>query len=322
MRGKLSHPDRPPTGSPGVHEENDRPVERGMRARAASLSLSLAFPLALALAFAMPACQAQDPENDPIAKATSEGAGPDDAPFVWPEDPSHPVLELQVTLPDSDGRILIELMPELAPATVVDVIELANEGFYDGTTFHRVIPGFMIQGGDPNSRDRDPTNDGTGAPGRPLHDEFGDAPFVRGVVGMGNKGRVDSTSTQFFIMHGDDTNLDGRYTAIGRVIHGLDLVDDITRVAIDRAGRWGQKDRPIENVVIASVRTIGQVAAVRADLEGSTGNGSDDGVRDRKGQQLAANEPPSTEPPRSPRSSSPPAASANDDWEALEAMGR
>ncbi|MCP4495931.1 MAG: peptidylprolyl isomerase, partial [Phycisphaeraceae bacterium] len=128
-------------------------------------------------------------------------------------------------------------MPELAPATVVNVIELANEGFYDGTTFHRVIPGFMIQGGDPNSRDRDPTNDGKGAPGRTLHDEFGQSPFVRGVVGMGNKGRRDSTGTQFFIMQADNRGLDGHYTPIGRVLSGIALVDDITQTAIDRTGR-------------------------------------------------------------------------------------
>ena len=174
------------------------------------------------------------------ASARAEAAATEE-PFAWPVDPSHPVLEIEIESSASNGRILIELMPELAPATVVQVIELANEGFYDQTTFHRVIPGFMIQGGDPNSRDRDPTNDGRGPTGRPLHDEFGETPFVRGVVGMGNKGRQDSTSTQFFIMHDDNQELNGRYTAVGRVLAGMEVVDDITRVPIDRIGRTARR---------------------------------------------------------------------------------
>ena len=141
-----------------------------------------------------------------------------------------------------------------------------QNGYYDGTTFHRVIPGFMIQGGDPKSRDRDPSNDGTGG-GDPLPDEFTAAPYLRGVVGMGNRGRSDSTSAQFFIMHADNRNLDGRYNTIGRVLDGMDFVDEITRVAIDHVGRWGPRDRPIENVRILSVRPVGQVAAIRSAME-------------------------------------------------------
>lgn len=187
--------------------------------------------------------------------------------FAWPADPSHPVIEVQVATPEQEGTILIELMPELAPATVVNVIDLANEGYYDGTTFHRVIPGFMIQGGDPKSRDRDPTNDGTGGGENPLPDEFSSAPYLRGVVGMGNRGRSDSTSAQFFIMHAENRNLDGRYNTIGRVLAGMEFVDEITRVAIDRSGRWGPKDRPIKNVTIQRVRPVGQVAAFRSAMQ-------------------------------------------------------
>ena len=80
------------------------------------------------------------------------------------------MIEIQVETPEQSGTILVELMPELAPTTVVNVIDLAADGYYDGTTFHRVIPGFMIQGGDPRSRDRDPTNDGTGGTENPPPD--------------------------------------------------------------------------------------------------------------------------------------------------------
>jgi len=195
--------------------------------------------------------------------------------FEWPTDPSHPVVELTVEGAGIAGQILIELMPELAPSSVVAVAELASDGYYDGTTFHRVIPGFMIQGGDPNSRDRDPTNDGTGRPGRSLPDEFSDAPFLRGVVGMGNKGRINSASTQFFIMQSDKQNLDGRYNAIGRVIQGMDVIDRIAAVSTDLTGRWGPKDRPIENIVITQARPVGQVAAIRQALELEATSGAD-----------------------------------------------
>ena len=253
----------------------------------------------------------------PSVTRTRNTTAGDDVAFGWPEDPGHPVLGIDITLPNSTGRILIELVPELAPASVAAIIELANDGFYDGTTFHRVIPGFMIQGGDPNSRDRDPTNDGRGASGRSLHDEFGPAPFVRGVVGLGNKGRENSSSTQLFIMHADNENLDGRYTVVGRVLHGMELVDAITRVPIDRSGRWGAKDRPIENVVMTRVRTVGQLAAVKASLESETEASNDEPSRlvAAEADASAREEPASRHaPPASPGS--------NDDWQRLEASGR
>lgn len=256
-------------------------------------------------------------ESPPSITRTQNQAPDDNASFSWPDDPGHPVLGIDVESADSTGRILIELIPELAPATVSAIIELADEGFYDGTTFHRVIPGFMIQGGDPNSRDRDPTNDGRGDPGQPLQDEFGQAPFVRGVVGLGNKGRENSTSTQFFIMHADNENLDGRYTAIGRVLHGMELVDEITQVAIDRSGRWGPKDRPIENVVLSRVRTIGQLAAVKASLEPELEPSSE------LASKLVAAEPAASSREEPTSQTAPPAsAGSNDDWERLEASGR
>ena len=206
-------------------------------------------------------CNRVEMENEPVVEA------PTAVGFEWPDDPSHPILTLEIENAAINGAdrsreeglrtgkrtIEIELMPELAPVTVAQVIDLAKDGYYDGTTFHRVIPGFMIQGGDPNTRDRDPNNDGNGDPSVRIDDEFGDASFVRGVVGMGNLGRSNSTGSQFFIMHADNRSLDGRYTVIGRVVSGIDVVDEITRVTIDRIGRWGPKNRPIENVLMKRV---------------------------------------------------------------------
>ena len=179
-----------------------------------------------------------------------------DAPFAWPDDPDPPVVRIEVEGPEIEGAIEIELMAALAPKTVAQVLEWADAGFYDGTTFHRVIEGFMVQGGDPKSRDRIPGNDGQGGPGFTLPDEFSDAPYLRGVVGMGNQGRKDSSGSQFFIMHADHRDLDGRYTAIGRVRSGMEIVDAMVRVEIDKVGRWGPKDRPIENVVMRRVRRV------------------------------------------------------------------
>ena len=95
-------------------------------------------------------------------------------------------------------------------------------------------------------------------------DEFGGAPFERGVVGIANTGRKDSNSTQFFILHQDSRYLDGRYTVIGRVVDGMDVVDEITQVTTDKVGRWGPKDRPIENVVMKTVQLSGQLGALIA----------------------------------------------------------
>ena len=182
--------------------------------------------------------------------------------FEWPVDPAHQVLTIQIESPAVAGEIHIELMPELAPLSVAEITDLAGDGFYDGTTFHRVIRDFMIQGGDHKSRDRDPTNDGKGGRTTPLVDEFGEAPFERGVVGIANTGRKDSNSSQFFILHKDSRYLDGRYSVIGRVVDGMDVVDEITQVATDKLGRWGPKDRPIENVVMKSVQLTGQIGAL------------------------------------------------------------
>ena len=246
MRGKLSHPLRPLSRPGPAFDPPSFPVT--------GILAGLLFATLLGCEIGGPA----DREDTAVAEP---------AAFDWPADPTHPVLELSIASPDTSGRIQIELMPELAPETVARIVSLAEDGYYDGTTFHRVIPGFMIQGGDPNTRDRNPDNDGMGGFDEAIPDEFGEAPFLRGVVGMGNRGIEGSTSAQFFIMHADNRSLDGRYNAVGRVLDGLPVLDRITHASIDRLGRWGPKDRPIENVVIERARIVGEVAAVRAAME-------------------------------------------------------
>lgn len=188
--------------------------------------------------------------------------------FSWPTGPN-PHVTLHVA---GKGDIEIELYPQLAPRSVEAFIELAKQGFYDGTTFHRVLPGFMIQGGDPLSKDEDPSNDGMGDAEQRLPDEFSDAPHLRGVVSLANRGRDNSASCQFFIVHADSQRLDGKHTAIGRVVDGMDVVDAISEVEIDRYGRWGKRHRPLQDVVISGV-TVSESAGTTAESAATSGVG-------------------------------------------------
>ena len=174
------------------------------------------------------------------------------APASVPEPPpgTLPMAVLQVR---DRGEIRVELLSHKAPKTVENFIKLAESGFYDGTTFHRVIPGFMIQGGDPNSRDRDPRNDGLGGPGYTIADEPNDEPQRRGVVSMANTGMPHSAGSQFFILVADAPQLAGHYTAFGRVVGGIAVADAIVGVERDVYGRYGPPDRPRSDVVIEKV---------------------------------------------------------------------
>jgi peptidyl-prolyl cis-trans isomerase B (cyclophilin B) len=130
---------------------------------------------------------------------------------------------------EKGGEIVIELFPADAPKTVENFVMLARKGFYDGTTFHRVEPRFVVQGGDPQSRTLPPGDRrlGTGGPGYTIKAEFNKRPFDRGVVGMARSRDPDSAGSQFYIMLGRAQHLDGQYTAFGRVVRGLDVVDSI-----------------------------------------------------------------------------------------------
>ncbi len=142
-----------------------------------------------------------------------------------------------VTITMQNGKqIKIELYPEIAPKTVANFEKLVKEGFYNGLTFHRVIPGFMIQGGCP-------LGTGTGGPGYQIQGEFAangvknDLKHVRGVISMARAMDPNSAGSQFFIMHMDAPHLDGQYAAFGKVIEGMDVVDEIAAVETDFADK-------------------------------------------------------------------------------------
>jgi peptidyl-prolyl cis-trans isomerase B (cyclophilin B) len=144
------------------------------------------------------------------------------------------------------GDITVELDAQQAPKTVANFVKLAKAGFYDGLTFHRIIPGFMIQGGDP-------TGVGNGGSDKTIKGEFSEngventISHVRGVISMARKDPMDSASSQFFITNADSAYLDGKYAAFGRVTSGMDVVDKISAVPT------GEADRPDTPVVIESI---------------------------------------------------------------------
>ena len=144
------------------------------------------------------------------------------------------------TMKTSEGDIRIELFDEDAPETVANFRKLAEDGFYDGLTFHRVIPDFMVQGGCPEGT-------GTGGPGYMFDDEFNDHKVVRGALAMANAG-PNTNGSQFFIVTADSCpHLDGKHTVFGQVTDGMDVVDAISAVATD------QRDSPLEPVGIAAL---------------------------------------------------------------------
>ena len=136
---------------------------------------------------------------------------------------AHAVIET------SKGEIEIEFLPDKAPGHVKNFLKLAGKGFYDGTTFHRVIPGFMIQGGCPNTKDAQGSkaSHGTGGPGYNIDAEFNDTTHARGVVSMARAQDPNSAGSQFFVCVSDSTFLDGQYSAFGKVVRGMEVADAI-----------------------------------------------------------------------------------------------
>lgn len=164
-------------------------------------------------------------------------------PVPAPPEGQNPVATIEM----QDGqKIVIELYPDIAPNTVYNFISLANQGFYDGLIFHRVVPGFMIQGGDPNGN-------GTGGPGYAIKGEFtsnghkNHLKHTRGVISMARGDSLDSAGSQFFIMLADADHLDNAFASFGKVTEGMDVVDGIAAQEI------GQNDKPVTDQVMKKV---------------------------------------------------------------------
>ena len=147
------------------------------------------------------------------------------------------------------GKIKIKLLPEIAPETVRNFITLTKSSFYDGTLFHRVIPKFMIQGGDPNTKESDKRVWGQGGPGYNLKAEFSSRSHLRGIVSMARSTDPDSAGSQFFIVTSDSTFLDRQYTVFAEVVEGLEIADKI--VNLPRDGN----DCPLEEAKMLRITT-------------------------------------------------------------------
>lgn len=187
--------------------------------------------IVLVLACVLAACGNEEPkENDTTADYAKDVK-------------ENPIVTITM---ENDKQIQMELYPKVAPNTVANFIALAEAGKYDGLTFHRVIPDFMIQGGDPSG-------DGTGGPGYTIDGEFTDNDFEnslkheRGVVSMARAGDPNSAGSQFFIMVADNAQLDGQYASFGKVTEGMDVVDEIVAVETDGA------DKPTTDQVMKKV---------------------------------------------------------------------
>ena len=140
------------------------------------------------------------------------------------------------------GKIEMELFADKAPGHVKNFKDLAKKGFYDGTIFHRVIPGFMIQGGDPNTKSDDRATHGMGGPGHSIQAEFNDTPHKRGILSMARSQNPNSAGSQFFIVVKKSSFLDGKYTAFGKVLSGMAVADQIVNAPRDK------RDNPDERI--------------------------------------------------------------------------
>ncbi len=213
--------------------------------------------LAAAAWYFLPSPSAAPGAPSPAATSTTRAAATttDDRANLPPMNENN-ATTTRVRLSTSAGDIVLELYTGQTPITAGNFIKLAKEGYYDGTKFHRVIDGFMLQGGDPLTKDDSQSARwGTGGPGYTIEDEFvAGLSNVRGTISMANTGAPKTGGSQFFINLVDNTNLDfdkppmtSRHPVFGRVVEGLDVVDEIGQVATD------PRDRPIEAVVIQKV---------------------------------------------------------------------
>ena len=193
------------------------------------------------------ATHAAESTTPPPAQATATQAPEEEKPMSAYE---NKVAELHT----SAGEIDIRFFPDAAPNHVKNFIDLAEKGFYNGSKFHRVIPGFMIQGGDPNTISGDPSTWGTGGSGKYVQAEFNNIHHKRGIVSMARSNDPNSASSQFFICVADAGFLDGKYTVFGEVTKGMDVADKIVNAPRDTSNDRPKNPVTIDKVVIRDAK--------------------------------------------------------------------
>jgi len=202
-------------------------------------AIQLFFTGAVALLLAA-GCSNEKPTTAPAAAAA-----------VTNQAPTTPHTNEVAVITTSEGVMVVEFYPDVAPNHVANFEKLARTGFYDGTCFHRVIPGFMIQGGDPNTKNEAAKDSwGMGGPGYSINAEFNSKHHARGILSMARSNDPNSAGSQFFICHGDAGSLDGQYTVFGNLIKGFDVLDKIATTPTETP------DRPLKRVNIDSIKIV------------------------------------------------------------------
>lgn len=162
--------------------------------------------------------------------------------------------QLELVMSTSKGDMVFGFYPEEAPRHARNICTLAQDGFYDGTAFHRIIKGFMIQGGCPNTKEGATGMPGTGGPGHHIDAEFSSLPHKRGCLSMARAADPNSAGSQFFVVHGDHVaSLDGQYTVFGHMLGGLEILDEIASTECE-FGAGGERSKPTERIEITSMQ--------------------------------------------------------------------
>ncbi len=209
--------------------------------------------------FVMSTAWAEDTATKaPAEKAPAAAKAPAKAA---PKGPAKGASDEVAIMDTSKGRMVVEFWEKDAPQTVANFKKLARQGYYDGTGFHRIIKGFMIQGGDPKSKNANASDLGTGGPGYTIKDEFNSHQHVKGVLSMANTGTPNSAGSQFFVMHGTSPNLDGHYTAFGHLISGMDVLDKIANSpTAPNPSMPGENSKPTEWTMLKTVKIMSKTA--------------------------------------------------------------
>jgi peptidyl-prolyl cis-trans isomerase B (cyclophilin B) len=200
---------------------------------------------AVVLGLAMTALQAQSDKQD------------DKVPLAASAAPTATAGKEVAILKTAKGELMIEFWSDVAPNTVENFKKLARQGFYDGTAFHRIVRGFMIQGGDPLTKDPGAAaRYGTGDPGYKIKAEFNDRPHVKGVLSMARSSDPDSAGSQFFVCLAEAPHLNGKYTAFGKLIKGEDVLERIGETPTKPNASGTEKSVPTERIGVVSVKIV------------------------------------------------------------------
>ncbi|MDB6054309.1 MAG: peptidylprolyl isomerase [Verrucomicrobiales bacterium] len=207
----------------------------------------------LALCAGVVSCSAQEAKSDSKSDAKKE-----ETKEPKKADPTPSKSEEVAVIKTSLGEMVVEFWPDVAPKTVENFKNLAKTNFYDGTLFHRIIKGFMIQGGDPNTKKAGMESQwGMGGPGYGVKAEFNPRKHTRGVLSMARSNDPNSAGSQFFICLGDAGFLDGKYTAFGKVIKGDDVLEKLGNTKVGPGNTGDQQDsRPVDRVSLDSIRIV------------------------------------------------------------------